>query len=204
MSEVASTTTTAVGYYEGVLDVYVALITTPGNATTKPVYGTPEVMGHSMEVKVTPRYREGKVFASNMTQRYRKEIDGYDVSVKVDQLMAGVRNKLIGVTTDTHGVGGSTGADRAPECAIGFALPMDNGEQELWWLVRGKFSDFGVDTKTEEEGIEYQHPTMEGRFDRRLPDDRVSYVLNTADLPEADAALAEKWFTKVYDGTIPS
>lgn len=191
-----------VGYFEGVLDMYFAVIQTPGDATKKPVYGTPELMGHSMEVKVTPRYKEGKVHASNMLQRYKRKLDGYDVSVKVDQMFPGVHDKLAGRKKDANGVSGTTGDDDAPEVAIGFELPKDDGTSEMWWLVRGKFADIGVETKTEEENIEYQHPTMEGRFDRRLPDNRLSYIVDTGELAEDKKSVAAGWFTKVYDGTV--
>lgn len=198
MSEVQ---TKPIGYYQGILDMYYAIITKPGTATSAPTYGTPAVMGHSMEVKVTPRYREGKVNASNVVQRYVKKVDGYDVSVKVDQLMEGVRDLLLGHKVDANGVGGTTGDDDAPEVAIGFALPLDDGTQELWWIVRGKFAEIALDTKTQEDGsIEYQHPTLEGRFDRRMPDNRLTWVVNTAKLTGEKKTIAEKWFESVYTG----
>ena len=49
------------GYYTGVLDIYYALITKPETATTKPVYAAPAVMGKTIEVTITPNYKEGSV-----------------------------------------------------------------------------------------------------------------------------------------------
>lgn len=195
MSEIKQTP-----YYEGILDVYYAPITTPGNATTAPVYGDPAVMGHSMEVTITPRFKEGQVYASNVLQRYRKTVDGYDIKIKADQVLPPVRRALLGRKTDSNGVEISTGSDDAPEVAIGFALTLDNGDKELWWLVRGKFSESDTSAKTQEDKYEYQHPTYSGRFDRRINDNVLYYVVNTGELGEDKASVATSWFDKVYAG----
>ena len=196
MSEVSKQTP----YYEGVLDVYYATIKTPGDATNPPEYDTPAVMGHTMEVIITPRFKEGKVYASNVLQRYRKTVDGYDVKVKADQVLPAVRRALLGRKTDANGVEMSTGSDDAPEVAIGFALTLDDGSNELWWLLRGKFSESDTSAKTQEDKYEYQHPTYSGRFDRRVNDNLLYYVVNTAELGEDKAAVAENWFKTVYAG----
>lgn len=197
MSEVTNKQTP---YYEGILDVYYAVIETAGNATTAPKYGTPAVMGHSMEVTITPRFKEGQVYASNVLQRYRKNVDGYDVKIKADQVLAAVRRILLGRKTDANGVELSTGNDDAPEVAIGFALTLDDGSKELWWIVRGKFSESDTTAKTQEDKYEYQHPTYSGRFDRRINDNVLYYVVNTSELGEDKASIAENWFAAVYTG----
>lgn len=193
-------TTTAVGYYSGILDIYYAPITTPGTATAAPVYGAPAVMGHSMEVTITPRYREGKVHASNVLQRYRKTVDGYDVKVKADQVPAAVRRTLLGRKLDANGVEMCTGDDTAAEVAIGFALTLDDGSKELWWLLRGTFAEADTSAKTQEDSYEYQHPTYTGRFDRRINDNLLYYCVNTTELGEGKEAIASGWFDKVYTG----
>ena len=196
MSEISKQTP----YYQGVLDVYFALIKTPGDATNLPTYDKPAVMGHTMEVTITPRFKEGQVYASNALQRYRKNVDGYDVKIKADQVLPAVRRILLGRKVDANGVELSTGDDNAPEVAIGFALTLDDGSKELWWLVRGKFSESDTSAKTQEDKYEYQHPTYSGRFDRRVCDNLLYYCVNTTELSEDKAAVATGWFDAVYTG----
>lgn len=196
----SETTSKQTPYYEGVLDVYYAPIKTPGDATNPPTYDKPAVMGHTMEVTITPRFKEGQVYASNALQRYRKNVDGYDVKIKADQVLPAVRRILLGRKVDANGVEMSTGDDNAPEVAIGFALTLDDGSKELWWLVRGKFSESDTSAKTQEDKYEYQHPTYSGRFDRRVNDNVLYYCVNTAELGEDKAAIASGWFDNVYTG----
>ena len=54
------------GYYSGVLDVYYAEMTTEDTVNSAAVYGTPAVLGKTIEVTVTPDFKEGSVYASNI------------------------------------------------------------------------------------------------------------------------------------------
>lgn len=186
-------------YYEGVLDLYFAVVKTAATATTPPAYDKPAVMGHTMEVTITPRFKEGKVYASNALQRYRKTVDGYDIKIKPDQVMPDVRRILLGRKTDANGVELSSGDDDAPEIAVGFALTLDDGSKELWWLLRGKTSEADITAKTQEDKYEYQHPQYNIRCDRRINDNLLFYVVNTKELTGDKAAVATGWFEQVYE-----
>ncbi len=187
-----------VGYYDGVLDVYCAVCTTEGTATAAPVYDDPELMGASMEVTITPVYKEGKVYASNAMQRHKKKIDAYDVKLKLDQIRAAMRDKIFGRVKDKNGVSIISDSNEAPEVAIGFAMTLDDGSKELWWIYRGKFAESDTSIKTQEDKIEYQHPTVSARFERRLHDHALAATVSTADLG-ANSAVETGWFTKVYE-----
>ena len=63
------------GYFYGILDIYYAPMTTEETSTTAPTYDTPKVLAKSIEVTVTPAYREGKMHASNATVRNVKRVD---------------------------------------------------------------------------------------------------------------------------------
>lgn len=196
MSEV--TTNQAVGYFDGVLDIIFAVVETPGTSTAAPKYGTPEVMGHSMEVTITPVYKEGKVYASNALQRHKKVIDAYEVKVKVDQILNAARKKILARKVDKNNVQIISDKNDPPEVAIGFALTLDDGSKELWWLYRGKFSENEVTAKTQEDKFEYQHPTVSARFERRIHDHNLAAIVNTNDLGE-NSPVESGWFTQVYE-----
>lgn len=185
-----------IGYYTGILDVYYATLSTEDSAAAAPTYGTPAVLGKSIEVTLTPRFKEGSLYASNKRVRHVNRITGYDVSINVDQLTSAVKEALLGRTQiGSTGVYALTDDADAPEVAIGFAITKDNGSKECWWLLKGKFSEGEVTASTEEDGIEYQTPTIEGAFDARIYDGRIAYV---ADGDDAAAATAiASWFTAV-------
>lgn len=196
MSEVAANQ--APGYYDGVLDLYVAVAKKPGTATAAPQYDTPEVMGHSMEVTITPVYKEGKVYASNALQRHKKVIDAYDVKLKLDQILSAVRQKILARKVDANGVQIVSDQNDPPEVAIGFALTLDDGSKELWWIYRGKFAESETSAKTQEDKFEYQHPTVSARFERRIHDRALAAIVETSTLA-ADSTVEKNWFTAVYE-----
>ncbi len=187
------------GYYTGVLDIYYALMTTEETATTEPEYGTPKVMGKTIEVTVTPNYKEGSVYASNVATRNEKRINSYTVSVNVDKLPFEVREELLGRTADVNGVHIITGGQKAPIVAIGFAITLDDASKELWWLYKGTFAEPTTTGHTDSDSMTYQHPTIEGTFVRRENDDALAAVADTTALTDESAITAASWLQAVYE-----
>lgn len=197
-----TTTTKKIGYYEGVLDLYFALMTGEDTSAAAPTYGPPEVLAKSIEVTITPRYREGSLYASNSAVRREKRIDGYDVSVNVDQVVSAIRQKITGRHVDGKGVQIIKGSQEAPYLALGFAQTKDNNAKELWWLYKGKFAEGEKAAKTRGENIEYQTPTLTAQFDRRIFDDALAAIVDSDD--EGVADVVRNWFTAVYEETAPT
>lgn len=195
MSE--TNTTTKVGYYEGVLDLYFAIMKGEDTAAAAPTYDTPKVLAKSIEVTITPRYREGSLYASNAAVRREKRIDGYDVSMNVDQVVAAIRQEITGRQIDAKGVQIIKGTQEAPYLALGFAQTKDNNGKELWWLYKGKFAEGEKAAKTRGENIEYQTPTLTAQFDRRIFDDALAAIADS-DTPGLEDVI-KNWFTAVYE-----
>lgn len=190
-------TTNQVGYYEGVLDLYFALMTGEDTSAAAPTYEKPEVLAKSIEVTITPRYREGSLYASNSAVRREKRIDGYDVSVNMDQVVSAVRKKILGRRVDSKGVQIINGKQKAPYLALGFAQTKDNNGQELWWLYKGKFAEGEKTAKTSGENIEYQTPTLSAQFDRRIYDNNLVAIVDSDD--EGMEEVVKNWFNSVYE-----
>lgn len=191
------------GYFYGILDLYYAKMTKEETSTAAPTYGDPEVLAKSIEVTITPGYREGKLHASNATVRNTKRIDTYTASLHVDKIPAAVLNDLLGRTVDGNGVQIIKGGNEPPKVAIGFACTLDNDTKELWWLYKGAFSEPTKTAKTDADAIEYQTPTIEGVFVRRMNDDSLAAVVDTA-TENLGADVEKNWFTKVYETSSPS
>ena len=195
-----TTTSTPIGYFDGVLDVYYAIFATDDTAAAAPTYGTPAVLGKSIEVTITPQYREGSMYASNARVRNERRISGYEVSLNLDQVIAAARRAVTGRRVDAKGAELIESSQVAPYCAIGFAITKDNGCKELWWLYKGKFAEFEKAANTQSDAIEYQTPTLTANFDARIFDGKVGIVLDT-EADDADATVASGWFSAVYEET---
>lgn len=192
--------TQKIGYYEGVLDLYFALMKTEDSSAAVPTYDAPQVLAKSIEVTISPRFREGSLYASNSAVRREKRIDGYDLSVNVDQVPASVRSTITGRHVDKNGVQIIKGAQTAPHLALLFAQTKDNNERELWCIYKGKFAESEKSAKTRGENIEYQTPTLTAQFDRRIFDDNLAAVVDTDDAA-IPASVKENWFKTVYEET---
>lgn len=192
------TTPSVVGYYEGVLDVYYAKMTVEDTAAAAPTYGTPAVLGKSINVTITPQYREGSRYASNHKVRNVRRVDSYEVSITADQIVAAVRRDILGRDADAKGVEKITGDQEAPYVAIGFAITKDNDTKEYWWLYKGKFGEMETNQNTAGESIEYRDVALSGTFDRRIFDNALAAVLDE-EASDADATVAAGWFSEVYE-----
>lgn len=185
-------------YYEGVADVYYALITNTESTATAASYGTPKVLGKTIDITVTPRFVEGSLYASNSAVRRVKKLDGYDVAVTADQLLATVRQEVLGRSTDTNGVEILSGDTVAPYLALAIAVTKDNNEKTLWWLYKGQASELDISAKTRDNTIQYQTPQIKFACDRRIHDNLLGVVVDTDD-PEIGTSVASGWFSAVYE-----
>ena len=186
------------GYFYGVLDIYYALMKTPDGPKVKPTYDPYEVLGKTIEVTITPNYKEGKVFASNVATRNEKRVDSYTVSINLDKVPYAVREEILGRMKDSNGVQIIKGNQIAPYVAIAFALTLDDGSKELWTLYKGKFSEMSQTGHTDSDSMTYQHPTIEATFIRRECDDALAAIAATADENVMETVEAG-WFEQVYE-----
>lgn len=186
------------GYFTGILDIYFALMQGEDSPMAKPTYGTPEVLGKTIEATITPVYKEGKVYASNVATRNERRIDGYTLSLNLDKIPYEKREKALGRAKDANGVHIIKGTQVAPNVAVLFALTLDDGTKELWVLYKGKFSEPTQVGHTDSDSMTYQHPTLEGNFVRREYDDALAAVAATAD-GSVSAEVATRWFGEVYE-----
>ena len=80
------------GYFTGVLDVYFAVMSQEDTARSAPVYGAMKVLASTIEVTITPQYKEGKVKAiglSNFPDELLLEaIDTMEIMPQVVQVEA--------------------------------------------------------------------------------------------------------------------
>lgn len=186
------------GYFYGVLDIYYALMETDDSPAAAPTYDEYKVMGKTIQATITPNYKEGKVYASNVATRQEKRVDTYTVSLNLDKIPYAVRQELLGRFQDDNHVQIIKGGQVAPWVAIAFALTLDDGSEELWTLYKGKFSEPTQSAQTDSDSMNYQHPTIEATFVRREWDNALAAVAATADA-SVPATVRADWFEEVYE-----
>ncbi|MBQ8109549.1 MAG: hypothetical protein IJ124_05240 [Clostridia bacterium] len=186
------------GYFSGVLDINYALMTGQDSPALRPTYGAMKTLAKTIEVTITPNYKEGKVYASNVATRNERRVDSYTVSINADKIPYAVRKEILGRETDANGVQIIKGNQVAPYLAIAFALTLDDDSQELWVLYKGKFSEPSQTGHTDSDSTTYQHPTIEGTFVRREYDNALASIAATADENVMETARAS-WFESVYE-----
>ena len=184
------------GYFEGVTDVYYALMTAMDGPDTAPTYGNPAVAGKTIEIQITPNYKEGKVYASNVATRREQRVESYQVNLNADQLIPSVRKVLLGRSAGSDGVELIKGNQVAPWVAILFAVTLDDDTKEYWVMYKGRFAEPTNTHHTKNDGDSYQHPTIQATFVRLENNDALAAVASDH-VAEAATAIAS-WFTAVY------
>lgn len=185
------------GYYEGVTDVYYALFETMDGPGTAPVYATPVLAAKTIEIGITPNYREGKVYASNVATRREQRVESYQVNLNADQVIPAVRQVLLGREADANGVELIQGNKVAPWVAILFAVTLDDETKEYWCMYKGRFQEGTHTFHTRNDGDSYQHPSLQATFVRLENNDALAAVASEA---AGASAATSAWFNSVYTG----
>lgn len=188
------------GYFYGLLDLYAAEMTTEDTATTPPVYGEPYLVGKGIEVTITPAFREGKMYAGNVQTRNKKLIDSYGVKINPDAMTPATLLKMLPRVADGNGVQVVSGNTNQKTLALAFICTLDDGNKEYWWLYKGQFVEVTKTAKTDGEKIEYQTPTLEGTFIRRMNDNNLAVVADSSNA-SIPASVFSSWLTDVYEPT---
>ena len=152
----------ALGLYNGVGDVHVAMLKTEDTESTPPVYDTPVVAAEAVSVGLTPEYAEGTQSASNRVIRRTKILKTIGVSVEYPRMKALVRAAVLGRAMDDKG-GEVAGDAMAPLCAVGVSATRDDGTMLMRWIYKVRFSEGQRTDKTQEDGtVAYTIPTLDG------------------------------------------
>lgn len=186
------------GYFYGLLDLYASEMTVEDNANTPPVYDNPFLVGKGIEVSITPNYREGKQYAGNAQTRNKKLIDSYGVKITPDAIPPAVMMKLLPRIADGNGVQLINGSAAQRILALAFICTLDDGNKEYWWMYKGSFAEIAKTAKTDADKLEYQTPTLEGTFIRRINDNNLAAVADSSDT-SIPASVFEGWLTRVYE-----
>ena len=150
------------GLFNGMGDIYLAMMTKEDTATTKPEYGTPYLACEGITCGLTPQYAQGKQSASNRTIRNLSMMTGMDVKVEYPRVLPAVRCHMLGRELDANG-GELVGDGMAPLFAVGVYATRDDGTYLMRWIYKVRFHEGTTNMQTMEDGtLNYQIPTIEG------------------------------------------
>lgn len=171
---------------------------TADTSAAKPTYDAPRILGMGIEVSITPNYAEGELHASNTVARRTKRITSYSIKLNTATMEPDMVAYALGRRQDSNGVQ-LIGGDNVPRAvAIGFVRTRDTGKREAWWIYKGELAEAAVSAKTSSGSIEYQTPSLEGTFDRRIWDNELAVVADE-ELASVPASVISGWFNAVYE-----
>lgn len=184
----------------GVSDVYYALLVADavGGATWQAAVQLPGIT----EVGVNPNGSVLTLFADNGPAVTANSIGEIEVSLKVADLTQPERSVLLGHARSGGVVSYKTG-DISPEVAIGFKTLLSDGTVGFVWLLKGKFAETAETYTTKTDKIEFQVPSMTGKFSMLTYNDEYKKTTRSDD-PDYIPATGTNWFANGPLGTTDS
>ena len=190
-----------IAYYEGIADMFGAIMTKEETLTTPPAYGPVQLLGIGVSYKISPKYTEGAFAGGNRNLRERKRLTSYEVELQVDRFRSEMLDTFCGNERDANGVQ-KIGAKDAPYLALIFAVPLDDETKELWVLYKGKLSAPDREMKTRDGNkYEWQAPTAKGTFGLRNDINLPAMMCETGD-ENVSEAVKDGWFTTPYTPSV--
>lgn len=185
----------------GLNNFHYAVLTEDGEAGA--TYETPVKLARAISATITPITGTADLYADDGLAETAESRSGAEIEIGVDQLPTAAQAALLGHEITPQGGIIKRTTDVSPYVAIGFRSPNSDGSEKLVWLFKGKFTVPSESYVTKGESIEFQTPTMTGRFLRRDYDNAYQYSVNTGD-EGVDATAVDTWFTGVPDPLAPT
>ncbi|MGG3452167.1 major tail protein [Domibacillus aminovorans] len=184
----------------GLKDLHVAKLLTDKKGVGA-TYDTPVSLGRAISGTITPATNMAVLYADDGPAETGSSIGGIEVAFNIDDLTTEIQMLLLGNEKDTKGGVVSKTTDEAPYVAVGYEITRNDGKSHFVWLYKGMFQETEANHQTKGENVEFQTPTLTGRFIKRDFDDAWKYTFRSGDTG-ADAALAGNFFDEVVDPVV--
>lgn len=166
-------------------------------------YSTPERLAKAISADFSIELLEAILSADNGTAESFKQFKQGTLTLGVDKLLAGVKQKLLGAKVDKNGVVTYTAESQAPYVAIGFAALRSDGKSEYVWLLRIRFGIPNSTFQTLGDSATFQTPSLVGTVMRKNKPDSDGehpFMRYLADgEPGAVQSAVDGWFDSVYE-----
>jgi len=181
----------------GVKNVHYAIATVAEDGTV--TYGTPKKISNSQKIDVS---------VSSSTEKYYADDDVVDIVSSFEKATVTLDNygldnatlvDLHGNAVDDNGVIIEKTTDEARYIALGWQSLKRDGKYRFVWFVLGKKQYDNEEYETTKAKIEPKSTKSTFEFVKRT-DDIWRYKADEGDT-NVPADIADKWFTKVYNGS---
>lgn len=179
------------GYPIGLRDLYFAKETAEGT------YDTPVKLSEAISASVTPNYTITTLYGDDRAVAVATALGDIDISINATDLKPTEYDLLMGTTKNTDGVIEDSINDVAPYGALLFRLPFEDGGFRYYCYYKGRFQPPATNSNTKGSGVEFQTPTITGKFVAREDGKWRAHH----DSPATLTPVASAWFTSVYKPT---
>jgi phi13 family phage major tail protein len=175
----------------GVSDFHYAILTTDEEDAT-PVYQTPVAVPGIVAVRVNPNASSETLFADDGPYESASTLGQIEVELNMADLDLTVQAALLGHTL-ASGILKRKSSDTPPYVAIGFKSLKSNGSYRFTWLAKGKFVPSEQNNETRGDSVNFQTPTINGKFLKRSSDDEWERHVDE-DHDDFQETYATNWF----------
>jgi phi13 family phage major tail protein len=176
------------GYPVGLRDLYFAKMTSEG------VYEAPVKLSEAITANVTPNYTITTLYGDDRAVAVANALGDIDISINTTDLKPAEYDLLMGTTRNAEGVIVDSVNNVPPYGALLFRLPFDDGGFRYYCYYKGRFQPFATTSNTKGSGVEFQTPTITGKFVAREDGNWRAHHESPATL----TSVAQNWFTSVY------
>ncbi len=159
-------------------------------------YGVPKKLAPAISATITPNFQITTLYGDDQAVAVAEALGDIDVEINPSDLSIDDYAFLLGKTKNADGVIEDSADDVAPYVALGFRLPKENGAFKYYWYYKGKFQPPASSHNTKGESVEFQTPTISGKFVAR--EDRKWRAHMESDDSGVNQAVVDGWFTNVY------
>jgi len=176
----------------GLSSVHYAIMTE--DISTGTTYGTPKPIPGAIAANIEPAVTSTTLYTDDGPDEVANALGEITVTLQVKDLPLETQADLLGYEAPSGGVTIRYADDVAPYVALGFKSLKSDGDYRYVWLYKGKFESPEENFKTKEENIEFQTPTITGKFVKRVSDDQWQ---NIGDEGDTGFTAGDTWFDAV-------
>lgn len=179
------------GFPIGLRDLYFAPLKEDGT------YDEPVKIAGAVTANVTPNFQITTLYSDDHAVAVAQALGDIDIALTVDDLNQEGYDLLMGTTKNADGVTVDNVDDVAPYGALLFRLPFDDGGFRYYCYYKGRFQPPGLTSNTKGGSVEFQNPTINGKFVAREDGTWRAHH----DSPSELTTVAQSWFASVYEPT---
>ncbi len=185
----------------GFKNIHVAKILSDAEGVT--TYDAPRKISQSISADVSPNFTTTTLYADDQAVEVEESLGDIDVTIGIRDLDADDYAYIMGVEKNADGVIEDRSGDSTPYMALGFEIPLSGGAgSRFYWYYKGKFTIPGNANTTKGESVEFQTPSITGKFMSR-EDGKWRARVDENDV-DANSDVVRNWFNEVYESAAPT